>query len=346
MSIYRDTKFLSPTRKRLSFAALIHRGASSGAEKGTAAKTRKSPATRPLGRIFIFANSGFNFRTLFHGFKDKHPCPSLKSFHKEYPSFQPIQEHLLSPPCLFRFFVRVLPPFRVSLLSSILAIASAYLRFFFFLSHPPRVSSFCTFTNVRNEERESRCFRVFPLEGLRIEFEHPRQTCVQIFEIVRLFNILGYSNFAEKAAKRSLNFLKRKITLFSIIERRTKMTFHRFLVFASPGKKNTRVKGLKRMERSRACSKVDGDYRISKRGRTLDPTRAVSGRNRTTVALENFRHSRPPLASSSPRGAESALGFYSALGFSLVAAEHPPLSLSLSLKELDNCPGIMRPDGR
>lgn len=86
-------------------------------------KREESLATRPLGRIFIFANSGFNFRTwgFFMRFKDKPggrgggpPCSSLKSFHKEYPSFQLTFKSTCSPllsppplptPRLFRFLV-------------------------------------------------------------------------------------------------------------------------------------------------------------------------------------------------------------------------------------------------
>lgn len=73
-------------------------------------------ATRPLGRIFIFVNSSFKLLDLklFHGLRTtEEPSlrSSLKSFHKEYPSFQPVQEHLLllsSPPRFFRFFVLIL----------------------------------------------------------------------------------------------------------------------------------------------------------------------------------------------------------------------------------------------
>lgn len=61
-------------------------------------KSWKFLATRPLGRIFIFVNSSFKLfdLKLFHGLRtSRGTLLALKSFHKEYPSFQPVQEHLL-----------------------------------------------------------------------------------------------------------------------------------------------------------------------------------------------------------------------------------------------------------
>lgn len=49
------------------------------------AKTWEFLATRPLDRIFIFANSGFNFRTLFHGLRTsllaRPSNPFIKNIH-------------------------------------------------------------------------------------------------------------------------------------------------------------------------------------------------------------------------------------------------------------------------
>lgn len=121
-------------------------------------KSWKFLATRPLGRIFIFVNSSFKLLDLklFHGLRTtEEPSlrSSLKSFHKEYPSFQPVQEHLLllsSPPRFFRFFVLILhvSPSR-RFFPSTLAISSTYLQVFYIY----HILLFYVFRNVYNRQK-------------------------------------------------------------------------------------------------------------------------------------------------------------------------------------------------
>lgn len=121
-------------------------------------KREESLATRPLGRIFIFANSGFNFRTwgFFMRFKDKpeggggralpaRPSnPFIKNIHpsnSRSKALAPLSSLLfpLPSPRLFRFLVSLSSPPRVpvsTFLSSTLAIASAHISRVFFFPRP------------------------------------------------------------------------------------------------------------------------------------------------------------------------------------------------------------------
>jgi len=115
------------------------------------------------GRIFIFANSGFNFRTRgFSWFKDKPRSPLCirlsNSFIKNI-HLSDSRPRALVPLCLFRFprfFVLVLPLLHMS--------PSRHSSFPLLLSLP-RISSFfppvvfryfCIFTDVCNRQSASR----------------------------------------------------------------------------------------------------------------------------------------------------------------------------------------------
>lgn len=111
------------------------------------AKTWEFLATRPLDRIFIFANSGFNFRTLFHGLRTsllaRPSNPFIKNIH---PSNLSKSTCFLHPPSFASLssssFSLSLSLPRVSnstFLLSGLTIVSAYLRFF---SQPPHYFAF------------------------------------------------------------------------------------------------------------------------------------------------------------------------------------------------------------
>lgn len=124
-------------------------------------KSWKFLATRPLGRIFIFVNSSFKLLDLklFHGLRTTEELSlrsSLKSFHKEYPSFQPVQEHFLlsSPPPPPPFLSLLCPhPPRVPI-STFLPFYSRY-QFnvssdFFYIY---RILLFYVFRNVYNRQK-------------------------------------------------------------------------------------------------------------------------------------------------------------------------------------------------
>lgn len=143
-------------------------------------KSWKFRATRPLGRIFIFVNSSFKLLDLklFHGLRTtEEPSlrSSLKSFHKEYPSFQPVQEHLLllsSPPVSFASLSSssTCPHLDVS---SLLLSLSVQRIFRFFIS-----IVFCYFTFlemcITGKRYENSSDPSFLFEGA-FEFEYPRE---------------------------------------------------------------------------------------------------------------------------------------------------------------------------
>lgn len=133
-------------------------------------KREESLATRPLGRIFIFADSGFNFRTwgFFMRFKDKpgrggglpaRPSnPFIKNIHPSNSrskalaplSYSPPLPPSLSPP---RFFVlsSTCPRLDAPLFHSRYR-SRVYLQGFFFFSRAHRVSLFCIFTSACNRQ--------------------------------------------------------------------------------------------------------------------------------------------------------------------------------------------------
>lgn len=138
------------------------------------------------------------------------PCSSLKSFHKEYPSFQPTFKSTCSPlllpssspplpPSLSlpRFFVlsSTCPRLDVPLFHSRYRFR-VYLQGFFFPA--PIVFRYFAFLRARVTDKApgSRRIRVFPSMA-RVEFEYPRtdwrkRIVFPVLEIVRLLDSPSY----------------------------------------------------------------------------------------------------------------------------------------------------------
>jgi len=130
-------------------------------------------------------------------------CSSLKSFHKEYPSFQLTSKSTCSPPPLSlslpRVFVLVLHVSISTFLFSTLAIASAYLQFFFFASIVFRYFAF--FTNACNRQSASRVGSEFSLQWRRVRAsltDRRKRIVFPILEIVRLLDSFSYSNLTKR----------------------------------------------------------------------------------------------------------------------------------------------------